>query len=128
MVEAEKILNKNECYEIQGAVFEVYKEIGAGFLESVYQECLEVELGIRGIAFRSQYEMQSAYKNFQLNSYFKADILGYESIMVELKSCKVIEPNHRAQIINYLKATRLGLGLLVNFSSYPKVEIERIIV
>ena len=51
MVEAEKILYKNECYEIQGAVFEVYKEIGAGFLESVYQECLEVELGIRGIAF-----------------------------------------------------------------------------
>lgn len=124
----EKILFKDECYLIQGAVFEVYKEIGPGFLESVYQECLEKELSVRNIPFQKQVEIKIEYKGEVLNQFFKADIICFNSIIIELKSIKSIDPIHRAQIMNYLKATKLRLGLLVNFNAYPKVEIERIVL
>jgi len=124
----EKILLKNESYQIQGAIFEVYKEIGMGFLESVYQECLEKELMIRKIPFQTQVEIELSYKGDKLKQYFKADLICYDSIIVEIKACKSLEPIHRAQVINYLKATNLCLGLLVNFNVYPKVEIERIVL
>ncbi|MBF0102517.1 MAG: GxxExxY protein [Desulfobacterales bacterium] len=123
-----EILFKDESYEIQGAIFEVYKEIGAGFLESVYQECLERELLLRGIPFQKQMEIELTYKGQKLNHFFKADLICYDSIIVELKACKSLEPIHRAQVINYLKATKMNLGLLVNFNAYPKVQIERIVL
>jgi GxxExxY protein len=124
----EKILFKEECYLIQGAIFEVYKEIGAGFLESVYQECLERELTLRNIPFQKQVEIKIGYKGQDLKQQFKADLICYDSIIIELKACKVIDPIHRAQVMNYLKATKIRLGLLVNFNAYPKVEIERIVL
>lgn len=124
----EKILFKDESYAIQGAIFEVYKEVGAGFLESVYQECLEKELTLRNIPFQKQFEIIIKYKDQVLNQYFKADLICYNSILIELKACKAIEQIHRAQVINYLKATKIRLGLLVNFNAYPKVEIERIVL
>jgi len=124
----EKILFKEECYLIQGAIFEVYKEIGAGFLESVYQECLEKELTLRNIPFQKQVEIKIGYKGQTLNQQFKADLICYDSIIIELKACKAIDQIHRAQVMNYLKATKIRLGLLVNFNAYPKVEIERIIL
>lgn len=122
------ILFRDESYLIQGAIFEVYKELGAGFLESVYQECLEKELELRKIPFQSQKEIRVIYKNQQLKSCFKADIICYESIVIELKACRALEPIHRAQILNYLKATNLSLGLLVNFNAHPKVTVERFIL
>ena len=122
------LLYKEECYEIQGAIFEVYKEIGAGFLESVYQECLEKELSRRAIPFQRQAEIGLAYKGESLQQYFVADLICFGSILVELKASKSLEPIHRAQVINYLKATGLRLGLLVNFGAYPKAAIERIIL
>ncbi len=122
------ILYKNECYQIQGAIFEVYREIGTGFLESVYQECLEKEFSIRNIPFQRQVEIKLSYKGDLLQQYFKADLICYESIIIELKACKSLEPIHKAQILNYLKATGLRLGLLVNFNAYPKAIVERIIL
>ncbi|MDD2999962.1 MAG: GxxExxY protein [Candidatus Riflebacteria bacterium] len=124
----EKILFKEECFAIQGAIFEVYKEIGPGFLESVYQECVEKEFRLKGIPFQRQVEINLNYKGEPLDQYFKADLICYHSIIVELKACKAIEAIHRAQIMNYLKATKLRLGLLVNFYAYPKAEIERMIL
>ena len=123
-----KILYKDEVYAIQGAVFDVYREMGCGFLEPVYQECLEKELKVRGIPFESQKELQLSYKGEVLNLTYKPDLVCYGAIIVELKAVKVIEDIHRAQVFNYLKATGLRLGLLVNFGHYPKATVERIIM
>lgn len=123
--EHQKILFKDESYAIQGAIFEVYREMGCGFLESVYQECLERELRARGIAFESQRELHLCYKGEPLRQTFKPDLICFGKIIVELKAVKELAPEHAAQVLNYLKATGLQLGLLVNFSSYPKATIKR---
>ena len=123
-----KILYKDEVYAIQGAVFDVYREMGCGFLEPVYQECLEKELKVRGIPFESQKELQLSYKGEVLNLTYKPDFICYGNIIVELKAVKEIDDVHRAQVFNYLKATGLRLGLLVNFGHYPKATVERIVM
>jgi GxxExxY protein len=121
----EKIIYKEESYAIQGAIFEVYREMGCGFLESVYQECLEKELKERNIPFIAQPELELTYKGEILSQKYKPDIICFSKIIVELKAVKEIAPEHEAQILNYLHATDMKLGLLVNFGSYPKVEIKR---
>lgn len=123
-----KILYKDEAYALQGAVFEVYRELGCGFLEAVYQECLEKELVLRGIMFESKKELRLNYKGDVLNQTYKPDLICYGKIIVELKAVKTIEDIHRAQLFNYLKATGLRLGLLVNFGHYPKATVERIVM
>ena len=122
----EKILFKEECYEIQGAIFDVYREMGCGFLESVYQECLEKELMRRDIPFVAQQELQLTYKGESLQQTYRPDLICYGQIIVELKAVKDIAPEHKAQVINYLKATGIKLGLLVNFGTYPKASITRL--
>lgn len=122
----DKIIFKEESYLIQGAIFEVYREMGCGFLEAVYQECLEKELHYRGIPFVGQPELQLSYKNETLQQKYKPDIICYGKIIVELKAVKQTAPEHEAQVINYLKATKMKLGLLVNFGTYPKVDIKRL--
>jgi GxxExxY protein len=122
----ETILFKEESYAIQGAIFEVYREMGCGFLESVYQECLEIELHSRGIPFVAQQELLLHYKSKPLRTTFIPDFVCYGQIVVELKAVKDISPEHKAQVINYLKATGMKLGLLVNFGAYPKATIIRL--
>jgi len=124
----EKVLYKMECYAIQGAVFEVYREMGCGFLEAVYQECLEKELTIQKVPFISQKELRLFYKEKPLQQTYKPDFICYEKIIVEIKAAKEISPEHKAQVFNYLKATNMKLGLLVNFGHYPKATVERIIL
>jgi GxxExxY protein len=121
-----EILFKDECYAIQGAVFEVYREMGCGFLESVYQECLERELRSRNIPFITQPDLRLTYKGELLQQTFKPDLICYSQIIVELKAVKAIAPEHIAQVINYLKATGIKLGLLVNFGDYPKATVKRL--
>ncbi len=123
----DELLFKEECYFIQGAVFEVYREMGCGFLEAVYQECLEKELGRRGIPFVAQQELKLFYKGDELKQCYRPDLICYEKIIVELKALRELNGEHRAQVLNYLKGTGLRLGLLVNFGSYPKATVERII-
>lgn len=123
--EHERIIFKEESYAIQGAIFEVYREMGCGFLESVYQECLEKELRKRGIPFEAQKELQLFYKGESLRQIFKPDLICYGKIIIELKAVKELAPEHAAQVLNYLKATGMTLGLLVNFGSHPKVTIKR---
>ncbi|MFZ4081614.1 MAG: GxxExxY protein [Pirellula sp.] len=122
-----EILFKDECYAIQGAIFEVYREMGCGFLESVYQECLERELRSRNIPFITQPDLRLTYKGELLQQTFKPDLICYSQIIVELKAVKAIAPEHIAQVINYLKATGIKLGLLVNFGDYPKATVQRLV-
>jgi GxxExxY protein len=118
---------EEESYKIRGSIFDVYREMGCGFLEAVYQECLEKELGKQGIPFVAQRELVLHYKGDRLEQIYKPDFICFEQIIVELKAVKELAGEHRAQVHNYLKATGLELGLLVNFGHYPKVEIERIV-
>ena len=120
-----EIIYKDESYAIMGACFEVYKEKGCGFNEAVFQECLEIELELRGIPFKTQVEMPLSYKGRALQSKFKADFICYDKIIVEIKAVSELVDPHRAQVLNYLSATQFELGLLVNFGHYPKVEHER---
>jgi GxxExxY protein len=116
-----------ETYQIIGACFEVYREKGCGFLESVYQECMEIELRLRGIPFVAQQILPLEYKNQRLRSKYAPDFICFEKIIVELKALTELNDDHRAQMLNYLKATGMRLGLLVNFGHYPKVQLERIV-
>lgn len=113
-------------YKIRGALFEVYKEKGCGFLEDVYQECLEIELGLQDILFEAQYPLKLLYKGHPLKKCYIPDFIVEEKIIVEIKATKELIDDHRAQLHNYLVATGHKLGLLVNFGHYPKVQIERI--
>jgi len=122
------VILPEESFRIQGAIFEVYKELGAGFLEAVYQECLEHEFALQGIPFVSQVELPLAYKGIPLSQKYRADLVCFGSIIIELKTCSALLPVHRAQVLNYLKATGMRLGLLVNFGANPKVGIERIVL
>jgi GxxExxY protein len=118
---------KDESYAIMGACFEVYREKGCGFIEPVYQECLEIELGLQSIPFDPTPKLSLTYKNKPLKKTFRPDFVCYELIVVEIKAVSALNDLHRAQVHNYLKATRFQLGLLVNFGSTPKLEYERII-
>jgi GxxExxY protein len=123
---AELIL-KEEAYAIIGACFEVYNDKGCGFLEAVYQECLEIELELRGIPFRPQAELQLSYKGRILRHHYYPDFLCYEQVVVEIKAVSELADDHRAQVHNYLKATGFRLGLFVNFGHKGKLEYERIV-
>lgn len=113
---AELIL-KEESYLLMGACMEVYNTLGPGFLESVYQEALSHEFEIRKIPFRREYPMQIMYKDIVLDKKFYADFLCFDQIIVEIKAVETLLPEHEAQLLNYLKATKMPLGLLINFGS-----------
>ena len=122
------LIFQDECYQIQGAVFEVYREMGCGFLETVYQECLEKEFALRGIPFVSQPELRLIYKADPLRQTYRPDFICYDSIIVELKALSETTGEHKAQVLNYPKATGKHLGLLVNFGCHPKATVERLVL
>ena len=124
----DKILYREESYQIVGACFEVYTEKGNGFLEAVYQECLRKEFKLRGLDYKEKPKLQISYKGEMLDQYYEPDFLCHGKIILEIKAVKQLSDEHRAQIINYLKATGLRLGLLVNFGHYPKMENKRFIL
>jgi GxxExxY protein len=113
-------------YEINGAVFEVNKVLGPGFLEKVYQNALMVELKSRGLKAESQVPIKVFYKENIVGEYI-ADILVEDKVIVELKTVEKIDKMHEAQLLNYLKATRTQIGLLVNFK-HSKAEIKRMVL
>lgn len=122
-----KLIHEEETYKIIGACFEVYRDKGCGFVEPVYQECMEIELRLRGIPFTAQKKLALEYKGCPLKATYEPDLICYDMIVVELKAVTELTDEHRAQLQNYLKVTGLKLGLLVNFGHYPKVQIERIV-
>jgi GxxExxY protein len=124
---SENILYKDESYAIVGACFNVYKAMGPGFLEGVYQECLTIELKDQNIPFKAQEPLILKYKENELNQRYQPDFICHDKIIIEIKAVSKLVNEHRAQILNYLNATGYELGLLVNFGHYPKLEYERIV-
>jgi GxxExxY protein len=122
----QNLLFADEVFRIQGAVFEVYRAMGAGFLEAVYQECLGIEFGERSIPFAPLRALPLSYKGRRLRQSYTADFICYDQIIVELKAVREFAPEHRAQTLNYLRATGMRLGLLINFGATPRVGIERL--
>jgi GxxExxY protein len=121
----EGLLYPAEVFRIQGALFEVYRTMGAGYLEAVYQECLGMEFAARSIPFRAQPSLALEYKGVRLKQTYVADFVCFDSILIELKASSGLVGEHRAQTLHYLRATGLRLGLLVNFGAEPRVKVER---
>ena len=105
----------------------MYNDKGYGFTEPVYQECLEIELGLRGIPNVPQAELKLSYKGRALRKTFQPDFVCYDKIILELKAVSEFAPENRSQVHNYLKATGFRLGLLVNFGRPGNLEYERIV-
>ncbi len=124
----EQVLFADEAFLIQGAVFEVSRQMGTGFLEAVYQECLVIEFDARSVPFEASPLLALAYKGQPLQQSYRPDFVCFGQIIVELKVVREIAPEHRAQVLNYLKATGLRLGLLVNFGCAPKARVERLVL
>ena len=116
---------KEQTYRILGACFEVYNELGCGFLEPVYQECLEIELNKQEISFESQKILKLNYRGEELTKTYQADFVCFDKVIVEIKAVSRLTGEHRAQILNYIHATGKDVGLLVNFGHFPKIEHER---
>ena len=109
----------NESYAIIGAAMEVQNQLGIGFLELVYHEALNIELGLRGVPFETEKEIEITYKGQVLERMYKADLVCYGSIVVELKAVDKLKADHTTQLLNYLKATGLPMGILINFGEKP---------
>ena len=123
-----EVFYREESYRIVGACFEVYKEKGCGFLEAVYQECLEMELADHAIPYVAKPLLELSYKGRPLVQTYAPDLVCFGKIIVELKAVSALADEHRAQLHNYLHATGHRLGLLVNFGHFPKLEHERIVL
>jgi GxxExxY protein len=122
----DKLVFKGESYQIIGVCFEVHREMGSGFLEAVYQECLSLEMTKQNISFAEKPKLALQYKGCGLKQSYEPDFLCMNEIVLEIKAVKNLTDEHRAQVINYLKATKKKLGLLVNFGS-GKLEHERFV-
>ena len=120
------LLYPEECYKINGALYEVHKVLGPGLLEKVYQEALEKELKLQGIPFEREKNFTIMYKGEALEQKYIADFVIYDKIVVELKAVDELLPVHTAQVINYLAITGYKLGLLVNFNA-RQIHPERIV-
>jgi GxxExxY protein len=118
----------DEVYAILGACFEVYKRMGCGFLEAVYQECLEIEFEYRDIPFISQPDLKLTYRDRELKKTYEPDFVCYDQVIVEIKAVREMSDDHYAQLLNYLNGTEMDVGLLANFGHYPKLEYKRMVV
>jgi GxxExxY protein len=124
-VAEEGLIYPVESYAIKGAAMEVYKRMGNGYLEAVYQECLEREFLIRGIPFVAQHPLALTYRSELLEATYKPDFICYGKIIVEIKAVAALAAEHQAQLQNYLKATSYEQGFLFNFGKYPLLEQVR---
>ena len=123
----EKLILKEEVYAVVGAAMEVHREKGSGFSEPVYQECMEFELLDRRVAAEPQKEMRISYKGRLLKKTYVADFVAYGQIIVELKALDKLTSREESQVINYLKASGLQVGVLLNFGA-ASLEWKRIVL
>ncbi|MBI4626924.1 MAG: GxxExxY protein [Verrucomicrobia bacterium] len=119
---------KDEGYKLMGAAFETYNERGYGLGEEIYQECLEIELEIRGIAYHSKQELMCFYKGREFKKRHVPDLFVFGCLIVELKAVSALAPEHEAQLINYLRLTRQPVGYLINFGHKETLEWKRVIL
>lgn len=125
---AKEFLLKDETYAVVGAAMEVYNTLGPGFLEAVYQEALEVEFAERGIPFESQKPIMIRYKDRLLQKQYIADVVCYGALLAELKAIETLTTREESQLINYLKATGLRVGILLNFGHPKNLDWKRMIL
>jgi len=123
----DELVFREEVYAMVGAAIEVHRELGVGFLEAVYQEAMERELALRGIAFEAQRELVIHYKGQPLGKSYVCDILSFGNVLVELKAMDRLTGREEAQVINYLKSSGLLVGVLINFGSHGKLEWRRLV-
>jgi GxxExxY protein len=122
------LLFEEETFRIRSAVFEVSRQLGVGFLEAVYQEALALEFEARDIPYVASPALAITYKGKLLAQTYRPDFVCFGHVIVELKAVRELAPEHRAQTLNYLKATGLRVGLLVNFGCAPKARVERLVL
>ena len=119
---------EQEGYQLVGAAFEVYNQLGYGMAEEVYQQSLEVELELRQIPFHSKPELVVFYKDQQLRKRYRPDLLVCDGIVVELKAVRELIADHEAQLFNYLRIMRIEVGYLLNFGAPQQLQWKRFIV
>jgi GxxExxY protein len=122
-----ELLYKSEVFDIIGAAMDVHTELGPGFLEAVYQEALEIELASRAIPFAAKKPLRIWYKNQLLEKFYEPDFVCYETIIVEIKALDKLTSLEESILLNYLKTSRLRVGVLINFGSHGKLEWKRFI-
>ncbi len=125
MAANEENLYKAEGYALMAAAFEVYNQLGPGFLEEVYQEALEIQLSEDSIPFVSKPRLKIRFKEHELRKYYEADLLVNGGMVVELKAVRCLAPEHEAQLLNELKASKLKVAYLINFGASPRLEWYR---
>ncbi len=108
-----------------GAAFEVYNELGYGMAEEIYQQSLEIELGLRNIPYQSKADIEVAYKEQVLTTVYRPDLLVFGEIVVELKAVKTLAAEHEAQLFNYMRISKKKIGYLINFGASKELEWKR---
>ena len=119
---------QEEGYRLMGAAFEVYNDRGCGLAEEIYQECLEIELELRSIPFRSKQELTCFYKGRELKKRYVPDLFVFAGLVVELKAGSQLAPEHEAQLLNYMRLCRQPVGYLINFGHKDTLEWKRFIL
>jgi len=122
----EKLVAEDLTYRIRASIFAVANTLGSGFLEKVYENALAIELRCAGLVVSTQVPIRVFYKR-QIVGDYQADMLIENHVLLELKAVSALRPEHEAQLLNYLRATRKPVGLLVNFGQ-PKVQIKRMVL
>jgi GxxExxY protein len=122
-----ELILKDEVYAIVGAAMEVHTVLGAGFAEAVYQEAMEIEFSQRGIPFERQVPVPVSYKGIELECAYVADFVCYGSVIVEIKAIRELANPDEAQTINYLKATKMRVGVLINFGDPGRLDWNRFV-
>jgi GxxExxY protein len=122
------LLLADETFRIRGAIFEVNRHLGYGFLEAVYQECLALEFDRQAIPYSAQPILRIEYKGQTLRQTYAPDFVCFGAVILELKAVREVAPEHRAQLCNYLKATGLRVGLLVNFRPSGPATVQRLVI
>ncbi len=122
-----ELIFKEEVFAIAGAAIEVHKELGPGFLEPVYHEAMILELPGQKIPFQSEVDLSISYKQQSLQQKYRADFICFDQIIVELKALQHLSGKEEAQVLNYMKATGLRVGVLINFGSHGKLEWKRLV-
>jgi GxxExxY protein len=123
-----ELLFKNEVYAIIGAAMEVYNQLGPGFSEVIYQEAMEIEVESRKIPNNPQQEIYIKYKETKLKQFFKPDFICYDKIIVEIKALDRLTSREESQLLNYLKAMGLPVGILINFGAENDLEWKRMVL
>ena len=117
-----------EGYRLMGAAFEVHNVQGGGLAEEIYQESLEIELGLRSIPYRRKQELQVFYKDRELRHRYIPDLIVFGRVIVELKAVSALCKEHEGQLMNYMRITRSPIGYLINFGPIGKLEYKRLIL